>query len=362
MRLELAGGLDEFAEHLRHQRLERRRLDLAGLAGRFGDRLRGADARNDVLALRVDEELAVERLLAGRRVAREGDACGRSLAHVAEHHGLHVDGRAPVLGDRVELAVGDRARVHPGREHRADRAPELGLRILGEGLSELLLHLRLVTLDQRREVVGVKLGVLDDALLLLGGFENVLEQVVIEVEHHVRVHLDEAAVAVIGEAPVARAFGDRGHGLVVEPEVEDRVHHAGHRGARAGADRHQQRVLRVAEDAACDRLDVLQPGRDLGLELARIAAAIGVKMGADFGRDREPGRHGQADIRHLGEVRALSAEQLAHVGAAFRATAAEGQHPLGHRTGLPTFLFAIARRVVHRMRRGGAQGVAEGGR
>ena len=49
---------------------------------------------------------------------------------VAEHHGLHVDGGAPVVGDVVELAVGLRALVVPGAEHRADRAPELLARLV----------------------------------------------------------------------------------------------------------------------------------------------------------------------------------------------------------------------------------------
>ena len=57
----------ELLEHRRQRRLHRRllgaRLDARGL----GDVLRRADAGDDVLALRVDQELAVEQVLAGRR-------------------------------------------------------------------------------------------------------------------------------------------------------------------------------------------------------------------------------------------------------------------------------------------------------
>ena len=98
----------------------------------LGDVLRRADAGHHVLALRVDEELAVELVLAGRGIAGEGDAGGGGLAHVAEHHGLHVDRRAPARRDGVQLAVLDGAGVHPGAEHGADGAPELLLRLLRE--------------------------------------------------------------------------------------------------------------------------------------------------------------------------------------------------------------------------------------
>ena len=54
-------------------------------------------------------------------------------------------------------------------------------------------------------------------------------------EHHVAVHLDEAAVEVEGEAAVAGAARDAVSDGLVQAEVEDGVHHAGH-GDR-GADR-----------------------------------------------------------------------------------------------------------------------------
>jgi hypothetical protein len=41
------------------------------------------------------------------------------------------------------------------------------------------------------------------------------------------VHLDEAAVAIPREALVLRRADERLHGLVVEPEIQDRVHHPG---------------------------------------------------------------------------------------------------------------------------------------
>ena len=52
-----------------------------------------------------------------------------------------------------------------------------------------------------------------------------------EAEHHVGIHLNEAAIGVVGEAAVARAAGEPLDSLVVEAEIEHRIHHARHRGA-----------------------------------------------------------------------------------------------------------------------------------
>jgi hypothetical protein len=69
-------------------------VDLRHLLLHLGDRLRRADAGDDVLALGVDQVLAVDEVLAGARVAREADAGAGIVAHVAEHHGAHVHRRA----------------------------------------------------------------------------------------------------------------------------------------------------------------------------------------------------------------------------------------------------------------------------
>jgi hypothetical protein len=60
-----------------------------------------ADAGHHVLALGIDEEFAIEALLAGRRVAGERNAGGGGVAHIAEHHGLDVHGGPPMLRNVV---------------------------------------------------------------------------------------------------------------------------------------------------------------------------------------------------------------------------------------------------------------------
>ena len=118
-------------------------IRLRQLLLQLGDRLRRPDAGDDVLALRVDQELAVELLDAVRRIARERDARSRLIAGVAVHHRLHVDGRAPLRRDVVLAAVDDRAIVHPGAEHGADGAHQLIPRRRREVLAGALLDERL---------------------------------------------------------------------------------------------------------------------------------------------------------------------------------------------------------------------------
>ena len=65
------------------------------------------------------------------------------------------------------------------------------------------------------------------------------------------------------------------------------------------------------------------PGVDLGVEHARVLAAVRVEVGADLGGDGETGGNGQADAGHLGQVGTLAAEQRLHGAVAVGLSAAE---------------------------------------
>ena len=313
----------ELREGFRHDRFERRLVAAAFDARLLGDGLRRPDACHHVLALRVHQELAIEPLVARRRVAGESDAGRAGLAAVAEHHGLHVDRGAPAFGQIVELPVFDGARIVPAIEDRADRAPELLVDVLREGVAELPLHHLLIARDDGLPVLGAKVGVEVVAVLVLVVVEDFLEVVMLYVEHHAGIHLDEAPVAIEGEAAVAGARREAFHRLVVEAEIEDRVHHAGHRCAAARADRHKERVLRVAQHGP-DRFADLDHGRlHIGMQRLGQLLAVRVIIGANLGGDREAWRHRQAKVRHLGEVRTFAAEQVLHIGRALCLARAE---------------------------------------
>jgi hypothetical protein len=175
MGLEAIADALELGENLRHHLFERGLLRTGGNARPLGQVLRGADPGNHVLALGIDQKLAVELLLAGRGIAGEGDAGGRILAHIAEHHRLHVDGGPPLGGNVVQPAIGDGALVHPRAEHRADGTPELFARVLRKRRPGLLLDPCLEVHDDRHPVVGGQLGVERHAAPVLVATENLLE-------------------------------------------------------------------------------------------------------------------------------------------------------------------------------------------
>ena len=158
--------------------------------------------------------------------------------------------------------------------------------------------------------------------------------------HHAAVHLDEATVAVVREAGIRGARGEPLYGLVIQAEIQNRIHHAGHRFACAGAHRQQQRVVAIAEAFTLLLLHFSDRRFDVGGQLCRVAALVVVEVAADVGADGESGRNRKTDRRHLGQICALAAEQIAHRAAA---------------VGLPTERIDILRGLL-RLRRHGIPG------
>ena len=203
---------------------------------------RRPDAGHDVLALGVGQVLAEEDLLAGVRVAGERDAGARVVAHVAEDHGHDVDRGAQVVGDLLVVAVVDRALAEPAGEDGLDRQVELLVRVAREVAPGVLADDPLGLLDDLAQGGGVEVGVLLGAVALLGGVEGVVEALALHVHDDPAEHLDEPAVGVPAEALVAGQRDQALERLLVEPEVEDRVHHPGHGELGARADRDEERV------------------------------------------------------------------------------------------------------------------------
>ena len=230
----------------------------------------------------------------GRGIAGEGNAGRRCIAEIAEHHRLHRDRSAPVFRDIVKPAIGLGTCRHPGLEDGANGAPELLLHIQRKGLAGRLLDASLVSGDDLQPVLGGESGIEAEGFLILVFSQNVLELVMLDAEHDIGIHVDEAAIAVIGETAVLGALGQSFDGRIIEAEIEDGIHHAGHRGSGTGAHRNEQWILGVTEARADDAADFRQCRIDIGAEALRIGTAILVIAGADVGGDGEAGRNRQA--------------------------------------------------------------------
>ena len=332
MLLKLAAHLYQVGIDFRQRALQGRKVRSGGRFSRLGQRLRGTDSGNHVFPLGVEQEFPIEAVVAVGRVAGEADAGGAVVPHVAENHGLNVDRRAPIDGNAVQAPVSDGAFVHPRAENGADGPPKLIRGVLGKGLAGHVLGLDQIVLDQGLEVIGLKIGVQVGPPVGLQVFQQVLEVVVINAHHHIAVHLDETAVAVVGEPFVAAVRGQSFDAIVIEAEVEDGIHHPRHRGARTGAHGNQKRFFGAAEPAPQRLFDLFQRPFDALLKPLGIGVGVFGVMGADLGGDGETGRHRQAQTAHFRQVRPLAAQKLAHVGGAFGRAVAEFVNPLAHRS------------------------------
>ena len=92
-----------------------------------------------------------------------------------------------------------------------------------------LFNYLLVVDDEFFELFGGDFVILFHSGVLSRLREAFLKFVQVYLKDDVGEHLNETAVAVIGESFVARRFGKGGDCIIVESEVEDRVHHPRHR-------------------------------------------------------------------------------------------------------------------------------------
>ena len=180
----------------------------------------------------------------------------------------------------------------------------------------------------------IQVGVDFDAGLLSFVFQQFFEWIFVflvfrlQIKHDVAVHLHETAIAVPRKAFVPRLLGQGLHRLVIQANVEDGIHHPGHRISSSRAARHQQGVRRRPELGPHDLLDTRQQLQHLVLQLRRILAVVGIIIVTDLGRDREPRGNRQTDVRHLGQIGTFASQQRPQLGLAIGLTLAKEIHVL----------------------------------
>ena len=215
--------------------LEKLSVEAGHLLRHRRDRLRCADARDYVLALGVHEVLAVHDVLAGGRIAGEANTGGRVVAHVAKDHRADVDRRS--VGHRrrdPELSpIIDGTLAIPRLEHRLDREFELLVGIGDKIPAGVLSVDSEECVGEFLERVGGQLNVVHDAMLVLDRRHRRVEGFVGNAHRDLAEQLDEAPVCVPGEALIASPGGEALQRCRVEAEVEDSVHHSGHRHCRS---------------------------------------------------------------------------------------------------------------------------------
>ena len=289
--------------------VRKRLLDLIDLHRR-------TDTGDHVFALRVHQNLSVELILTGSRVSRERNAGTGIIAHVAECHHLDVDSRAPGIRDVVVAAIDVRARVVPGTEYGLDRLDQLYLRIGREVLSDGLLVHRLELIRQILEILRGQIHVLRHAPLDLLLVDQLLKLALRDFHDDIGEHLDEPSVAVPCPARISGLCAQGLDDIFIKTKVEDRVHHARHGSSRARTNGNKKRILLITEFLARDLLELSHILGNLRGDLVVDDLPVLVVLRACFRCDREALRNRKTQVGHLGQVRTLTAEELAHVGIA----------------------------------------------
>ena len=186
----------------------------------------------------------------------------------------------------------------------------------------VLLDDLLVFRDHFLQRLGIEIGIELGFFLLLLGVEHFVESRLRNLQHHVAEHLDQAAIGIVGKAWIVAALRQCLDALIVEAEIENRVHHARHGKLRARAHAYQQRILALAEFLALQLLQLGQRLFHLAVNFLRNASVPHV-FATGLGLDGEAWRHWQAGVRHLGQAGAFSAEIVFHLAVAIGLAAAE---------------------------------------
>ena len=210
------------------------------------------------------------------------------------------------------------------------------MRLLGKWRPGPLEHDVLVGLHELAQLGGRNVRISLEPEALFHGLQVLFERVALEVQDDVAEHRDEPAIAVPRESLVAGPRGEAFDRRVVESEVEDRLHHSGHRHTRARAHGHEEGTRRIAEREPRRRLQLGEVREDFLPEPVRQMPIAAVVLGPCFRRDRETRWNGDPEVRHLGKLTALAAEKVPHQRGAFRLTGPEEVDEFAHRRRSPS--------------------------
>ena len=195
---------------------------------------------------------------------------------------------------------------------REDRLAVSNLELGIQGSIDVLRENPLEGLDELLQILGRKLGIDANTSDQACPGQRVLEQVSVDAHDDIGKHLDKAAVAIPGKTRVLRLRDEALDGIVIEAQVKDRVHHAGHGERSARTNRHKQRIGGVAELLAAAGLEVRLGGNDLiECALGPHVAGTGVLDASLAGNGKATGNR-QADAAHLGKVSAFAAKHEVH--------------------------------------------------
>ena len=204
------------------------------------------------------------------------------------------------------------------------------MRITRKRLAGFTLNHRLIFIDNLLPTFSRDIGILNQILITLITCNHIFKFMMIDSQNHIAIHLDKPAIRIPRKTRITRARLKAFNRLVIQPQIEHRIHHPRHRYARTRAHRHQKRVLGIPELRAHLRLNPLHPLFKLCFKLRRILFLILVISRANFGGNRKTRRHRKPQTGHLRQIRPFSTQKITHRGITFIMLFTEAIYPFSH--------------------------------
>ena len=171
--------------------------------------------------------------------------------------------------------------------------------------------------DQVLQRLGIQVSVQRHPVLRLLPLQDFLESLTAHTHDDTAEHHNEPPIGVLREPFIPGPGSQPVDSPVIQPNVQHRIHHARHRRPGARPHRHQERIVGIPEAGFHRAFHLPETVQGLFPHPRGIDLAATVVLDAGFGRDGEPGRHGDPEIGHFGQAGALPAEQFLHLAGPF---------------------------------------------
>ena len=278
-----------------------------------GNGLRGTDTGHHILALGIDQVLAVNALRASGRISGEGHARSRGVSHISKYHGLYVYRRAPIAGDVIHTSVYNRSLIIPGTEYGLHRLHQLYSGILRELLALVFLINIFKSDNNFLHVVRRQIGVILYALGLFDLIQNPFKIGLGNLHNHIGEHLNKSAVRIISKAGISCLLRKTFYSRIRQTQIQNGVHHARHGSPCPGTHRNKKRTFGISKLLALFLFQICKRRKNLLFDLIRNLSAVVVIVRACLRGHGKALRNRQSQICHLRQIRSFSPEKITHV-------------------------------------------------
>ena len=279
--------------------------------------VRCTNTGNYVLALCIYQIFTQHSLFACSSVSCEGNTCTRGITHIAEYHHLYVYGSTPAVRDIVHSSVNESTGIIPATEYSHCCFQKLFLGILREFLALVIQINLLEDSSYLFQILCCQVCVIFCANTFLVFIQLSFKFGFGNTDNNVCKHHDKSSVGVISKSCISCLLCQTFYGNIIQPKVQNSIHHTGHGCSRTGTNGNQQGIFRVAQLLACDFLQLCQSNFNLVDHFICQLLAAFVVFRTSLCGNGEAIRNRQSQICHFSKVSAFAAQQVSHARVAF---------------------------------------------